>query len=94
MAGLTRGVIAKRTSIVVGATSTTGSAAHNSIREVLLEMSRLVDGPIRAEVVTTDPEAMVKEGRELTKVHQKIVVKVPLIPDGLRATRKLTAEGI
>ena len=59
-----------------------------SFREVLREISRLVDGPISAEVVTTDSEAMVKEGRELAKIHQNIVVKVPLIPDGLRATRK------
>ena len=62
-----------------------------SFHEVLLEISRLVDGPISAEVVTTSSEAMIREGRELAKIHQN---KVPLIPDGLRATRKLTAEGI
>lgn len=68
--------------------------ASRSFREVLLEICQLVDGPISAEVVTTDSEAMLKEGRELAKIHQNIVVKVPLIPDGLRATRQLTAEGI
>ena len=65
-----------------------------SFHEVLVEICQLVDGPISAEVVNTDADAMIKEGRELAKIHQNIVVKVPLIPDGLRTTRKLSAEGI
>ena len=54
----------------------------------------MVDGPISAEVVAIESEAMVKEGRDLAKVHKNIVVKVPLIPEGLRATKQLAAEGI
>ncbi len=65
-----------------------------SFKEMLLEICKMVDGPISAEVVGVESEAMVKEGRELAKVHKNIVVKVPLIPEGLRATKKLSAEGI
>jgi transaldolase len=65
-----------------------------SFKEMLLEICNLVDGPISAEVVGTESDAMIKEGRELAKIHGNIVVKVPLILDGLRATRVLAAEGI
>jgi transaldolase len=63
-------------------------------REVLLEICNIVDGPISAEVVSIEADAMVKEGRELAKIHKNIVVKVPLIAEGLKATKRLTAEGI
>jgi len=65
-----------------------------SFKEMLLEICKMVDGPISAEVVSIESEAMVKEGRDLAKVHKNIVVKVPLIPEGLRATKQLSAEGI
>jgi len=65
-----------------------------SFKEMLLEICKMVDGPISAEVVGVESEAMIKEGRDLAKVHKNIVVKVPLIPEGLRATKKLSAEGI
>jgi transaldolase len=65
-----------------------------SFREVLLEVCSLVDGPISAEVVSVEEDAMVKEGRDLAKIHKNIVVKCPLIPEGLKATRRLAAEGI
>jgi transaldolase len=63
-------------------------------REVLVEICNIVDGPISAEVVSIEADAMVKEGRELHNIHKNIVVKVPLIPEGLKATKRLTAEGI
>ena len=63
-------------------------------REVLVEICNLVDGPISAEVVSIEADAMVKEGRELAKIHKNIVVKVPLIAEGLKATKRLAAEGI
>jgi len=65
-----------------------------SFHEVLLEVCNIVDGPISAEVVSVEADAMVKEGRELAKIHKNIVVKCPLIPEGIRATKKLAAEGI
>ena len=63
-------------------------------REVLVEICNIVDGPISAEVVSIEADAMVKEGRDLAKIHKNIVVKVPLIAEGLKATKRLTAEGI
>ena len=63
-------------------------------REVLVEICNIVDGPISAEVVSIEDDAMVKEGRELAKIHKNIVVKVPLIAEGLKATKRLAAEGI
>ncbi len=65
-----------------------------SFKEMLLEICNMVDGPISAEVVGIESEGMIKEGRDLAKIHKNIVVKVPLIPEGLRATKKLAAEGI
>jgi len=65
-----------------------------SFKEMLQEICKIVDGPISAEVVSVDAEAMVKEGRELAKIHENIVVKCPLIPEGIKATKKLSAEGI
>lgn len=63
-------------------------------KDLLLEICSLVDGPISAEVVSVEAEAMVKEGRELAKIHKNIVVKVPLIPEGLKATKHMASEGI
>jgi transaldolase len=63
-------------------------------REILTEICEVVDGPISAEVVATDAEKMLREGRELAKIADNIVVKVPLIEAGLRACRQFRAEGI
>ena len=65
-----------------------------SFKDVLLEICNIVDGPISAEVVSVEADAMVKEGRELAQIHKNIVVKCPLIPEGLKATKRLAAEGI
>jgi transaldolase len=65
-----------------------------NFHEMLLEICKLIDGPISAEVISVEQEAMVKEGRELAKLHKNIVVKCPLIPEGLKATKRLAAEGI
>ena len=65
-----------------------------SFRETLVEICHLVNGPVSAEVVSVEESAMVKEGKELAKIHQNIVVKCPLTPEGLKATRRLAAEGI
>ncbi len=58
------------------------------------EICAIVDGPIRAEGVSTDFNGMMKEGRELSKIHKNIVVKVPLIKEGLKAVKALKSEGI
>ena len=62
--------------------------------EIIKEICEIVDGPISAEVVSTDTEGMLKEARKLAKIHNNIVVKIPMLVDGLKATRKLSEEGI
>jgi transaldolase len=61
--------------------------------EILLEICKTVDGPISAEVVATDSEGMVREGRHWASVHPNIVVKCPCTWEGLKATKVLTADG-
>ncbi|MEM1417834.1 MAG: fructose-6-phosphate aldolase [Myxococcota bacterium] len=62
--------------------------------EVIHDIVEVVDGPISAEVIATDTQGILDEGRALAKIHDNIVVKVPLIADGLKAVRAFTAEGI
>jgi transaldolase len=62
--------------------------------EILVEICKLVNGPISAEVVALDAEGMVREGKNLAKLHDNIVVKIPSITEGLKAVKKLTSEGI
>lgn len=64
------------------------------LKEVVIEICEVVDGPISAEVIATDYEGILKEARVLAALHKNIVVKVPLIADGLKAVRTLTEEGI
>ena len=61
--------------------------------EILLEICKTVDGPISAEVVATDLEGMLREGRHWAGVHKNITVKVPCTLDGLKATKALSADG-
>ena len=63
-------------------------------RQVLREIVSIVNGPISAEVTATDRDGMVDEGRELSKIHPNIVIKVPLIKEGLQACKQLRSEGI
>ena len=62
--------------------------------QLIADICRIVDGPISAEVTAVDAEGIVREGRELVKIHHNVVVKVPLIPEGLKAVRQLSREGI
>jgi len=63
-------------------------------KEIITEICGIVDGPISAEVIRLDTEGMIKEARELAAIHKNIVVKIPMTVDGLKATRRLAAEGI
>jgi len=60
---------------------------------VLRDICAIVDGPVSAEVVSTDAPGMVEEGERLARIHRNIVVKCPMIPEGLKATRLLTERG-
>jgi transaldolase len=62
-------------------------------REHLAKICEIVDGPVNGEVVATEYEAMLKEGREIAKIHPNIVVKLPTTKDGLRACKTLSDEG-
>jgi transaldolase len=58
------------------------------------EICAIVDGPISAEVIGTKADEMVKEAENLVKIHENIVVKIPIIEEGLKAVKRLTAAGI
>lgn len=70
------------------------SKEGRDFKDLILEICRIVNGPVSAEVVSVEADAMVKEGRELANVHPNVVVKCPLIPEGLKATKRLADEGI
>jgi transaldolase len=63
-------------------------------REVIEEICEIVDGPVSAEVVSTDFDGMVKEARQLSDIHPNVVVKIPLILEGLKAVRWCSDHGI
>ena len=63
-------------------------------KEIITEICEIVNGPISAEVISTDHYAMVKEARDLAAIHDNIVVKIPMTIDGLKATRKLSDDNI
>ena len=64
--------------------------------EVIAEIASIVDGPISGEVkaTTTDAEGMIEEGRAIAAIHPNMVVKIPMTPEGLKACKQLTKEGI
>lgn len=63
-------------------------------KQVVTEITSIVDGPISAEVISLKSEGMVSEARELVKIHKNIVIKIPMCAEGLKAVKILTAEGI
>ena len=64
--------------------------------KVIAEIASIVDGPISGEVraTTTDAESMIREGREIAKIHKNMVVKIPMTVEGLKAVKVLSSEGI
>ncbi len=67
---------------------------NNSFEEILKEICKIVDGPVNAEVVSLEADGMVAEAMELVKIDDKIVIKVPMIVEGLKAVKRLAADGI
>ena len=63
-------------------------------KDVIKEIVSIVDGPISAEVISLDAPGMIKEGKELAKIHKNIVVKLPMTPEGLKACHALSEKGI
>jgi len=70
------------------------SKEGRTFEELIREICSIVDGPISAEAVSIDAEGMVKEARELAKIHRNIVVKIPMTSEGLKAVKVLSAEKI
>jgi len=64
------------------------------LKEVIEEICSIVDGPISCEVLSLDSEGMIKEARELAKLHKNIVIKIPMTEDGLKAVKVLSQEKI
>ncbi len=68
--------------------------AGKPTKQVISEICEIVNGPVSAEVLATDTAGILSEGRVLAALHPNVVVKVPLIVDGLKAVRQFSAEGI
>lgn len=70
--------------------------AGRAFEDVIAEIASIVDGPISGEVkaTTTNVEGMIEEGRKIAKIHPNMVVKIPMTPEGLKAVKVLSAEGI
>ncbi|NPA34472.1 MAG: fructose-6-phosphate aldolase [Chlorobi bacterium] len=71
-----------------------GVVGEENVKEHYKKICEIVNGDVSAEVISTDYEGILKEARELAKIHKNIVVKVPMIPDGIKAIKTLSAEGI
>ena len=71
-----------------------GANGDLDAREHLAHICRLVDGPVTAEVVAVDAEGMYREGRELARVADNVVIKIPMIEEGIVATRRLARDGV
>ncbi len=84
--------------VICGVTTNPSLIAKSGrdFNEVIKEITSIVDGPISGEVkaTTVDAEGMIKEGREIAKIHPNMVVKIPMTAEGLKATKVLTSEGI
>ncbi len=68
--------------------------AGRPLAALIADICEIIDGPISAEVLSTDCEGIVREGRQLAKIHKNVIVKVPLIAEGIKAVRIFSQEGI
>ncbi|WP_368490213.1 fructose-6-phosphate aldolase [Clostridium sp. BJN0013] len=82
--------------IICGVTTNPSLIAKEgrNFKEVVKEITDIVDGPISAEVISLESEGMIKEARELVKIHKNIVIKIPMTQEGLKAVKVLSQEGI
>lgn len=87
--GVTWGVISGVTT-----NPTLASKEGRSFKELLKEICRIVEGPVSAEAVSLKAEEIIPEARELSRIASNVVIKIPVMPEGLKATRVLSKEGI
>lgn len=71
-----------------------GITGAQNILDHYVAICNIVDGPVSAEVISTDFEGMVREGEQLAALHKNIVVKIPMIPEGIKAIKYFTNKGI
>jgi transaldolase len=71
-----------------------GITGKENILQHYINICNIVDGPVSAEVISTDYEGMVREGEELAALHKNIVVKIPMVTDGLKAIKYFSNKGI
>jgi transaldolase len=71
-----------------------GCRGRKNFKGLIREIADIVQGPVSAEALSTDVDGLVREARELTGIHEHVVVKIPMTPDGLKAVRLLAAEGV
>lgn len=71
-----------------------GIKGHDAIMQHYIDICNIVDGPVSAEVIATDFEGMVEEGKKLAALHENIVVKIPMIKEGVKAIKWFTDNGI
>lgn len=82
--------------IICGVTTNPSLIAKEGkdFNEVIKEITSIVDGPISGEVISLEADGMIKEGREIAKIHKNMVVKIPMTAEGLKAVKVLSSEGI
>ena len=87
---------AKDLGMVDGVTTNPSLVAKEGrdFKELIKEIADIVDGPVNAEVVSLDAEGMVREGKDLAGMADNMVIKIPLVEEGLKAVRSLAQEGI
>ena len=85
-----------RMGVIDGVTTNPALVAREgaNFRDVVEEICDIVDGPVSAEVISTEAEAMIRQARLISKLHENIVVKLPAIPDGFTALKVCSQEGI
>jgi transaldolase len=71
-----------------------GITGHDNILKHYVDICNIVDGDVSAEVISTDYEGMIKEGEALAELHEQIVVKLPMIKDGIKACKYFSEKGI
>jgi transaldolase len=71
-----------------------GCRGRKNFKGLIREIADIVQGPVSAEALSIDVDGLVREARELAGIHEHVVVKIPMTPDGLKAVRLLAAEGV
>jgi transaldolase len=82
--------------VISGVTTNPSLIAHEGrdFAQVVREITSIIDGPVSAEVISTEADAMVAEAEELVRIHPNVVIKIPMLPEGLKAVSRLEPRGI